>query len=552
MFEKSFPKCLPDKDDDFNELFIADSEKGQELKNVDVMMRRILGLTSYFRSAQEQLMPKLIHTDKKETMFLVKSQMSDHQFSLYEKIRKEEAEQDKRNKKNKAKKKDEEDEVSSTYRIFSRALCNFAFPADIQRPMPNKDSEGKINEDNFDGIKKKEIMNRDDYNPEDEENIKDDVSYQKKIAKALKELAKKDRNGAYTYLNMESLKLYSPKFLELLNNLQHPDNKGKHLIYSQFRTIEGIGIIRLILLSNGYAEFKVSKNASSGKWNIVQKIGDEEKPKFVLYTGTESPEEKELIRNIYNSNWDIVPDEITAQLKKQSKNNLYGEIIKIFMITASGAEGISLKDTRFVHIMEPYWNMVRPKQVIGRARRICSHEELPKSLRSVKVYMYLTVLTEEQKTSEKNIELRIRDTSKMDGVTPVTTDETLFEIASLKEHINNQVLDAVKSSSFDCNLYATKRSDEKLVCYKFGNITSNDYSTRPNIDIDKSFKELNVKTVSWDATKITYKGKDYALNNDTNEVYDLESYNNAVSGMGELIKVAEIEKVNGKPQFTFV
>lgn len=222
------------------------------------------------------------------------------------------------------------------------------------------------------------------------------------------------------------------------------------------------------------------------------------------------------------------------------------------MITASGAEGISLKDTRFVHIMEPYWNMVRPKQVIGRARRICSHEELPKSLRSVKVYMYLTVLTEEQKTSEKNIELRIRDTSKMDGVTPVTTDETLFEIASLKEHINNQVLDAVKSSSFDCNLYATKRSDEKLVCYKFGNITSNDYSTRPNIDVDKSFKELNVKTVSWDATKITYKGKDYALNNDTNEVYDLESYNNAVSGMGELIKVAEIKKENGKPKFTFV
>lgn len=122
----------------------------------------------------------------------------------------------------------------------------------------------------------------------------------------------------------------------------------------------------------------------------------------------------------------------------------------------------------------------------------------------------------------------------------------------MKEHINNQVLDAVKSSSFDCNLYATKRNDEKLVCYKFGNITSNDYSTRPNIDIDKSFKELNVKTVSWDATKITYKGKDYALNNDTNEVYDLESYNNAVSGMGELIKVAEIKKENGKPKFTFV
>ena len=28
------------------------------MKNIDLFQRRILGLTSYFRSAQEQLMPK--------------------------------------------------------------------------------------------------------------------------------------------------------------------------------------------------------------------------------------------------------------------------------------------------------------------------------------------------------------------------------------------------------------------------------------------------------------------------------------------------------------
>ena len=49
------------------------------------------------------------------------------------------------------------------------------------------------------------------------------------------------------------------------------------------------------------------------------------------------------------------------------------------MITASGAEGISLKNVRFVHIMEPYWHPVK-RQVIGRARRICSHADLPKDL----------------------------------------------------------------------------------------------------------------------------------------------------------------------------
>jgi hypothetical protein len=382
-------KCLPDGDDEFNNLFITDGVDGKQLKNVDLMKRRILGLTSYFRSAQEQLMPKLIKPDKDEKMFLVKTQMSEHQFALYEKVRKVEAEEEKRRKKQKAKGKNDDD-FSSTYRIFSRALCNFAFPMEIERPMPNADKDGDVNEDMFDGIKKKEIMGRDDYNPEDEADIQEDVSYQKRIVKSLKELSKKDKYGKYTYLNNESLSMYSPKFVELINNLHHPDNKGKHLIYSQFRTIEGIGIIRLILLANGYAEFKVKKNTSTGKWSIVQNIGDEEKPKFVLYTGTETSEEKELIRNIYNNNWKVIPEEITTQLQKVSKNNLYGEIIKVFMITASGAEGISLKDTRFV----PYYGTVLAygtSQSSNRARSsyMQSRRFTQKSSHGESVYVFI-------------------------------------------------------------------------------------------------------------------------------------------------------------------
>ena len=82
------------------------------------------------------------------------------------------------------------------------------------------------------------------------------------------------------------------------------------------------------------------------------------------------------------------------------------------MITSSGAEGISLKNTRYVHIMEPYWHPVRTEQVIGRARRICSHHELPKNLQNVKVYIYLATFSKEQLKSDKSIELRLKDLSK--------------------------------------------------------------------------------------------------------------------------------------------
>ena len=72
------------------------------------------------------------------------------------------------------------------------------------------------------------------------------------------------------------------------------------------------------------------------------------------------------------------------------------------MITASGAEGINLRNTRFVHIMEPYWHNVRLEQVVGRARRICSHQELPQEKRNVKVFLYMTTLTDKQRTDKNN------------------------------------------------------------------------------------------------------------------------------------------------------
>ena len=34
------------------------------------------------------------------------------------------------------------------------------------------------------------------------------------------------------------------------------------------------------------------------------------------------------------------------------------------MITSSGSEGITLRNTRYVHLVEPYWHPVRTDQVI--------------------------------------------------------------------------------------------------------------------------------------------------------------------------------------------
>lgn len=68
--------------------------KTNELQNVELFKRRIIGLTSYFRSAQEELLPKYEKTDMYH--HVVKVPMSDYQFHIYENERKEERKMEKR------------------------------------------------------------------------------------------------------------------------------------------------------------------------------------------------------------------------------------------------------------------------------------------------------------------------------------------------------------------------------------------------------------------------------------------------------------------------
>jgi hypothetical protein len=208
------------------------------------------------------------------------------------------------------------------------------------------------------------------------------------------------------------------------------------------------------------------------------------------------------------------------------------------MITSSGAEGINLKNTRFVHITEPYWHLVRTEQVIGRARRICSHYDLPEELRTVQVFLYLSVFSESQKTDKQNIELMIRDLSRIDK-RPVTTDESLYDISLIKNNINSQILKAIKESAVDCRLYSNTNKDENLVCYGFGKIHSNDFSSYPSLEQDTNEKdEINVekKTTGLVETK-PINGIQYAIDKKTNILYDLESFK-----QGEKIQVGKLEK----------
>ena len=392
-------------------------------------------------------------------------------------------------------------------------------------------------------MKQENVDGRNDADEIGEAAIEGAASYDERIKSALSMLNEQKEK----FLTPEALEIYSPKFLEMLDNIKDPEHRGCHMVYSQFRTLEGIGIFKLVLEANGFAEFKLKKD--SGNWVLDIKEEDRGKPTFALYTGTESDEEKEIVRNVFNGDWKFIPPTLEAQIKLISGNNLFGEVVKLFMITASGAEGISLRNTRYVHIMEPYWHPVRIQQVIGRARRICSHQELPEELRTVDVFLYLMEFSEEQLSSDATIELRLKDTSKLSD-RPISSDEALYEIATLKEEVTDKLLMAVKEASFDCQLHSQAGDGEKLQCFQFSSVDPDRFSyegSYANEDVD-AVAEQNLKEVTLDdLVEFTADGIKYALDRKTGAVYDFDSYERK-----QLVRLGTLVETDGNYELKFI
>jgi hypothetical protein len=523
-------KALPDDLNTFMARYINDSDK--KLKNVDALKRRIIGLSSYFKSAQESLLPKF---DKQLGVdyHIVRIPMSDTQFRIYEGVRKDEREYEKK-KKPPSDTAELFEEKSSTYRIFSRLFCNFVMP---DRPIPSNKKKQKEGEEENKAPEIAQILKegvrveaKQDVEDEREGEIEGDevldeiggVTYKEQLEIAIKNI----KEHANDFLTPEALQTYSPKFLHMLENIQDTENQGLHLVYSQFRTAEGIGLFSLVLEKNGFARFIIKKNHLN-TWEIDMPEVDEGKPTYALYTGTETSEEKEIIRHIYNGEWDQIPESIGSVLKAKYHNNNMGEVIKVFMITSSGSEGINLRNTRFVHLMEPYWHPVRSEQVIGRARRICSHKDLPKALQTVEVFVYLMIFSESQLKSDEAIELKRKDLSKALPRVPITSDQYLFEISEIKATLTAQLTDAVKESAFDCYIYSNGK------CVNFGDPANNKFSYVPDYaeQQNDTTVKANKMAIEWVGKPITINGVEYVyrrVSKDVLDLYDKAIYKRAV------------------------
>ena len=127
--------------------------------------------------------------------------------------------------------------------------------------------------------------------------------------------------------------------------------------------------------------------------------------------------------------------EFTGDIKDTVRNQLvkdYNENkLKALIISSAGGEGLDLKGTRLVQLLEPHFNNEKIKQVIGRAARYKSHEGLDPEKQKVLVQNYLSSLNPSM-------------IDKLRKKTPTSTDEYLQNLSDEKEKLNNEFIKLIK------------------------------------------------------------------------------------------------------------
>jgi len=213
------------------------------------------------------------------------------------------------------------------------------------------------------------------------------------------------------FLNYDSIEKYAPKIKQIIDYIIK--SKGIVFVYSRYYS-SGIIPMALALEHIGFEKYSSGKHANISSGIDVENKFNGKRPKYVILSRR---------KNLSPNN-----DHEIAMAKSQA--NKHGEIIKVIIVSKVGTEGIDFKRIREIHLLDPWFNLNRTEQIIGRGVRYCSHIDLPKQERNVTIYFHACTYDDD----EESIDLRT------------------YRIAENKQKLITDIEQILKEVSIDCNL----------------------------------------------------------------------------------------------------
>lgn len=199
-----------------------------------------------------------------------------------------------------------------------------------------------------------------------------------------------------------------------------------------------------------------------------------------------------------------VPVEARQEIVRRfsSDENKHGADILLLLVSATGAEGLDLKNGRYVLICEPYWNYMRILQIIARFVRTNSHLALPKAERNVQPYLFIALPP-------------IGETINTKTNSEVVTRDMQFYSEMMADYaVIRSFTDAIKATSIES---ALNKEANTYIC-----APNNKRLFTDDIDADVSGPNPCVKyaETKFDAREIIINNKKYYYREDKDSIYD--------------------------------
>jgi superfamily II DNA or RNA helicase len=198
----------------------------------------------------------------------------------------------------------------------------------------------------------------------------------------IKDSSKPDVNFPKKKIN-EIFLIMDDKYLKMYENIEEgnvakiPDFSGKNInvFYNGVRRASNI----------------IDKKSPKIDW-IIEKVLDHPKLKFVIFSHFINMGIKPIMKELdkYKIKYSHVTGDINIKKRQQAVDDYNNNNISVLFISKAGSEGLDLKNTSFIIILEPAWNENSIEQIIGRGVRYKSHVSLSLSKRNVVIYkLYL-------------------------------------------------------------------------------------------------------------------------------------------------------------------
>ena len=185
-------------------------------------------------------------------------------------------------------------------------------------------------------------------------------------------------------------------------------------------------------------------------------------------------------------------------------DNRDGKKVKVILISKAGSEGIDFKFIRQVHILEPWYNMNRSEQIIGRAVRNFSHKDLPFEKRNVEIFMYGTILGDNKEEAADLYVYRVAEykaiqIGKVSRVLKETAvdciihhDQTNFTQDNIEKKLKSALKEPITQILSNGDVLTDFKIGDAPFSPACDYMAKCDYDCRPNAKIDE--KQLNEDT----------------------------------------------------------